>query len=180
MSFKKCSTKNPGSKFPAIIRGPRLFRLHEPAAPLPRLGRSLALIQNGDLIAGRQQLELAVALDPTNALTRSYMAKVYETENRAKLTDSQIDLAKRFDPLDPTPWLYAALQKLRANRPVEAFQDLDGLLVVFHCGKEGKAASGAGLPRRGRILRQADHECLQLGCKREIHSAGAPNTTGCG
>ncbi len=96
----------------------------EPAAPLPRLGRGLALIQGGDLIAGRQQIELAVALDPTNALARSYMAKVYEAENRAKLTGSQLDLAKRFDPLDPTPWLYAALQKLRANRPVEAFHDL--------------------------------------------------------
>ena len=96
----------------------------EPAAPLPRLGRGLALIQAGDLIGGRQQLELAVILDPTNALARSYVAKVYETENRAKLTGSQIDLAKRFDPLDPTPWLYGAMQKLRANRPVEAFQDL--------------------------------------------------------
>ena len=96
----------------------------EPAAPLPRLGRGLALIQGGDLIGGRQQLELAVALDPTNALARSYIAKVYDAENRAKLTGSQIDLAKRFDPLDPTPWLYAALQKLRANRPVEAFQEL--------------------------------------------------------
>ncbi len=96
----------------------------EPAAPLPRLGRGLALIQGGDLIGGRQQLELAVALDPTNALARSYMAKVYDAENRATLTTSQIDLAKRFDPLDPTPWLYAALQKLRANRPVEAFQEL--------------------------------------------------------
>ncbi len=96
----------------------------EPGAPLPRLGRGLALIQIGDLIGGRQQLELAVAHDPTNALARSYMAKVYDAENREKLTGSQIDLAKRFDPLDPTPWLYAALQKLRANRPVEAFQEL--------------------------------------------------------
>jgi tetratricopeptide (TPR) repeat protein len=96
----------------------------EPAAPLPRRCRGLALIQGGDMIGGRQQIELAVALDPTNALARSYMAKVYEAENRAKLTGSQLDLAKRFDPLDPTPWLYAALQKLRANRPVEAFHDL--------------------------------------------------------
>jgi hypothetical protein len=96
----------------------------EPAAPLPRLGRGLALIQGGDLIGGRQQIELAVASDPTNALARSYMAKVYEAENRAKLPGSQLDLAKRFDPLDPTPWLYAALQKLRANRPIEAFHDL--------------------------------------------------------
>jgi hypothetical protein len=37
MSFRKCSTKNPGSKLPAMIRGPRLFRLQEPAAPLPTL-----------------------------------------------------------------------------------------------------------------------------------------------
>jgi len=96
----------------------------EPAAPLPHLGRGLALIQGGDLIVGRQQIELAVAQDPTNSLARSYMSKVYEAENRAKLTSSQLDLAKRFDPLDPTPWLYAALQKLRANRPVEAFHDL--------------------------------------------------------
>jgi tetratricopeptide (TPR) repeat protein len=96
----------------------------EPAAPLPRLGRGLALIQGGDMIGGRQQIELAVALDPTNALARSYMAKVYEAENRVKLTGSQLDLAKRFDQIDPTPWLYSALQKLRANRPVEAFHDL--------------------------------------------------------
>ncbi len=96
----------------------------EPAAPLPRLGHGLALIQGGDMIRGRQLIELAVALDPTNALARSYMAKVYEAENRAKLPASQLDLAKRFDPLDPTPWLYAALQKLRANRPVEAFHEL--------------------------------------------------------
>ena len=73
----------------------------EPAAPLPRLGRGLALIQGGDLIGGRQQIELAVASDPTNSLARSYMSKVYEAENRAKLPGSQLDLAKRFDPLDP-------------------------------------------------------------------------------
>ena len=96
----------------------------EPGAPLPRLGRGLALIQGGDMIGGRQQIELAVALDPTNSLARSYMAKVYEAENRSKLPSSQLDLAKRFDPVDPTPWLYDALQKLRANRPVEAFREL--------------------------------------------------------
>ena len=34
MSLRKCSTKKPGSKLSAMIRGPRLLRLHEPAAPL--------------------------------------------------------------------------------------------------------------------------------------------------
>ncbi len=52
------------------------------------------------------------------------MAKVYDAENRGDLTASQLDLAKEFDPVDPTPWLYSSLQNLRTNRPVEALQDL--------------------------------------------------------
>ena len=93
-------------------------------APLPWLGLALASIRAGDLAAGRSQLEMAVALDPANPLTRSYMAKIYAAENRGELTASQLDLAKDFDPFDPTPWLYSSLQKLQANRPVEAMQDL--------------------------------------------------------
>ena len=41
MSLRKCSTKNPGSKLPAIIRGPRFHRLHEPAAPVETLWSTL-------------------------------------------------------------------------------------------------------------------------------------------
>ena len=96
----------------------------EPEAPLPRLGLALALDPTRRARRGRRQLELAVALDPANPLTRSYMAKVYDAENRGDLTASQLDLAKEFDPVDPTPWLYSSLQNLRANRPVEALQDL--------------------------------------------------------
>jgi tetratricopeptide (TPR) repeat protein len=96
----------------------------EPDAPLPRLGLALAAIQRGDLAEGRRQLELSVALDPANPLTRSYMAKVYDAEHRGELTSSQLDLAKEFDPVDPTPWLYSSLHNLRTNRPVEALHDL--------------------------------------------------------
>ena len=96
----------------------------EPEAPMPRLGLALALIQLDDLVEGRRQLELAVTLDPANPQTRSYMARVYDAENRGDLTTSQLDLAKEFDPFDPTPWVYSSLQKLRTNRPVEALQDL--------------------------------------------------------
>ena len=93
-------------------------------APLQRLGLGLTLIRRGDPEAGRRQLELAVALDPTNSLTRAYMAQLYGAENRDELTTSQLELAKDFDPFDPTPWVYSSLQKLQANRPVEAMQDL--------------------------------------------------------
>lgn len=93
-------------------------------APLPWLGLALTSIRRNDLAVGRRQLEMAVALDPANPLTRSYMAKTYGAENRGELTASQLELAKDFDPFDPTPWLYSSLQKLQANRPVEALQDL--------------------------------------------------------
>lgn len=96
----------------------------EPSAPLPRLGLGLAEIQRGDLIEGRRQIELAVAFDPASPLIRSYMAKVYDAENRRDLTTSQLELAKEFDAVDPTPWLYSSSQKLRENRPVEAFREL--------------------------------------------------------
>jgi len=93
-------------------------------SPLPQLGLALALMQRGDFLAGRQHLEVAVALDPSNALVRSYMGKTYDAENRATLPSTQLELAKRFDPADPTPWLYDALVKLNRNRPVEALEDL--------------------------------------------------------
>jgi tetratricopeptide (TPR) repeat protein len=96
----------------------------EPSLPLPRLGAALAAIHSGDLAEGRRQLELAVTLDPANPLTRSYMAKMYDLENRGELTTSQLDLAKEFDPVDPTPWLYSSLHELRSNQPVAALRDL--------------------------------------------------------
>jgi tetratricopeptide (TPR) repeat protein len=96
----------------------------EPDAPMARLGAALAAIHSGDLLEGRELLEAAVTLDPANPLARSYMANVYDAGNRAELTGSQLDLAKEFDPVDPTPWLYSALHNLRTNRPVDALRDL--------------------------------------------------------
>ncbi|MBZ0159445.1 MAG: TonB-dependent receptor, partial [bacterium] len=35
-----------------------------------------------------------------------------------------LDIAKRLDPKDPTPWFYDAIRKQSVNRPVEALEDL--------------------------------------------------------
>jgi tetratricopeptide (TPR) repeat protein len=94
------------------------------AAPLPRIGLGLALIQRGRLADGRRQLEIAVILDPTDALVRSYMAKVYDAEHRTELAATQLQLAKAFNPDDPTPWLYDAAHKYSENRPIDALRDL--------------------------------------------------------
>jgi tetratricopeptide (TPR) repeat protein len=94
------------------------------ADPLPRLGFGLARIRRGELVLGRQEIEIAAALDPRNSLIRSYLGKAYFEEKRDPLDGTQFDLAKKYDPNDPTPWLYDAIRKETENRPVEALHDI--------------------------------------------------------
>ncbi|MFZ2508393.1 MAG: tetratricopeptide repeat protein, partial [Steroidobacteraceae bacterium] len=96
-------------------------------AALPRLGLGLALIRDGRLKAGREQLEIAVALDPSNSLLRSYVGKAYYEENtkqRDELAALQFALAAEMDPSDPTPRLYEAIRLQTANRPAEAMREI--------------------------------------------------------
>jgi len=97
-------------------------------SPLPRLGLGLAMIRGGKLIEGREQLEIAVALDPSNSLLRSYVGKAYYEENskeRDELASTQFDLAKELDPRDPTPWFYDSILKDSQTRPAEALKNVD-------------------------------------------------------
>ena len=94
------------------------------ADPMPRLGLGLALIREGELEAGRIELEISASLDPANSLIRSYLGKAYFEEKRYSLAGTQFDLAKERDPKDPTPWFYDAIQKQTQNRPIEALQDI--------------------------------------------------------
>ncbi len=94
------------------------------AAPLPRLGSGLAKIRDGDLKAGRADIEIAAGLDPDNALIRSYLGKAYFDEKRDPLDERQFEMAKQLDPNDPTPWFYDAIRKQTVNRPGEALLDM--------------------------------------------------------
>src|SRR5262249_56354961 len=94
------------------------------ADPLPRFGLGLALIRRGALEEGRKNLEVAVGLDSSNALLRSYLGKAYFEEKRAPLDAQQLAIAKELDPLDPTPYLYDAIRKQTENQPVAALRDL--------------------------------------------------------
>ena len=164
LGFIELSGGNVAEAIAAFGEGATLDR----GAPLPHLGLALALMQRGDLSPGRQQLEIAVALDPANALTRSYMAKTYDAENRTKLPGTQLALAKRFAPNDPTPWLYEALVKLNRNQPVGALGELIDAIsrndnrALFR----SRLAMDADLATRsagtGRVLRELGFEQLAL------------------
>ncbi len=95
--------------------------------PLPRLGMGLAMIRDGHLAKGRDQIEIAVALDPTNSLIRSYVGRAYfeeRTTPRLKLALEQFGLAEQLDPYDPTPVFYRAIALETENRRIEAVSDM--------------------------------------------------------
>jgi tetratricopeptide (TPR) repeat protein len=94
------------------------------ADPLPRLGLGLAMIRDGDMEAGRKEIEIAASLDPNNSLIRSYLGKAYYEEKRGKTASTQFFMAKERDPSDPTPYFYDAILKQTLNRPVEALRDV--------------------------------------------------------
>ncbi len=131
---------------------------------LPRLGLGLVMIRDGELAKGRQQIEIAVVLDPSNSLLRSYVGKAYYEENsrnRDALAAQQFELAKSTDPEDPTPWYYDAVLSQSLNRPIESLKSLQRSIelndnrAVYRSRlllDEDLAARGAQLARSFRVL----------------------------
>jgi tetratricopeptide (TPR) repeat protein/opacity protein-like surface antigen len=110
---------------PAAVASFKQAVAADSADPLARLGLGLAAIRRGELRDGTADLELAATLDPGSSLIRSYLGKAYYEQKRNAVAEKQFELAKQFDPKDPTPWLYDAIKKQTENRPVEALEDLD-------------------------------------------------------
>jgi len=89
------------------------------------LGRGLCRIRKGDIERGRQDIEVAAALEPKRAVLRSYLGKAYSQAGDNRRAERELELAKAFDPRDPTSWLYSALIKQQENRINEAIRDLE-------------------------------------------------------
>ena len=68
---------------------------------------------------------MAVGLDSSNSLLRSYLGKAYFEEKRDPLDAKQFEIAKQLDPLDPTPYLYDAIRLQSINRPVDAMLSME-------------------------------------------------------
>ena len=100
------------------------------------LGRGLCQIRHGKAEAGREDLQIAAASEPNRAILRSYLGKAYAHEvlftgdpdlraDLRQLAKGQLDLARRHDPRDPTPWLYTALLAYDEYRTADAIRDLE-------------------------------------------------------
>ncbi|MCL4177207.1 MAG: TonB-dependent receptor [Verrucomicrobia bacterium] len=100
------------------------------------LGRGLGRIRQGQVSAGRADLQAAAILEPTRWLLRSYLGKAYAHEalftrepglrrELQELAVAELELAKGRDAMDPTPWLYAALLMHDQYRTAAAIRDLE-------------------------------------------------------
>lgn len=89
------------------------------------LGRGLCRIRRGEKDAGREDIEVAAALEPNRSILRSYLGKAFSHEGDFKLADHELKLARTLDPNDPTSYLYSSLIKQKENRVNEAIADLE-------------------------------------------------------
>lgn len=89
------------------------------------LGRGLCRIRQGDAEGGRADIQTAVALEPNRSLLRSYLGKAFDQVHDDFHAFKELDLAKRLDSRDPTPWLYSALLDYEHHRVNDAVRNLE-------------------------------------------------------
>ncbi len=67
-------------------------------------------------------IERALAHDPRRASLRNWLGRAYFDEGLANKAREEFELAKREDPEDPNSYLFSAIERYAANRPVDALQ----------------------------------------------------------
>ena len=89
------------------------------------LGRGLCAIRQGHAEEGRRDLQAAAALEPNRAIFHSYLGKAFSNVGDEPKARKDLDRAKQLDPLDPTPWIYSAIENRQDSRINEAVRDLE-------------------------------------------------------
>jgi tetratricopeptide (TPR) repeat protein len=102
----------------------------DPGDPLPHLGLGLTFIRSGQIEVGRQEMVIAVGLDPENSVARSYLGKVYAGGRLYPDAFREWALAEAADPKDPTAPLYRAFAARALNRPAVALQDIEKSILL--------------------------------------------------
>lgn len=132
------------------------------ADPLPWLGLGLAKIRQGELEAGRRDMEIAAGLDGNSALLRAYLGKAYFEENRNALAAEQFAAAAELDPNDPTAFLYDGIRLQTENQPVAALSQVERSIAL----NDGRAVY------RSRLALDADRAARQTSLARVYNDLG--------
>ena len=90
----------------------------------PHLGLGLVHFRNQQRDDGLLAMLIASLLEPSVALYQSYLGKAYYQLGRFEEGLSTLETAKRLDPRDPTPWLYASFFLRDLNQQSDAVEEL--------------------------------------------------------
>ena len=97
----------------------------DPSQSLAYLGNALLDAQSRDYSTAQGNLSRAIQLDPSVAVYRSYLGKLFfEDENSPKAIE-EFNAAVALDPNDPTPYLYRSYAKIAENDPVAGLTDVE-------------------------------------------------------
>ena len=131
------------------------------------LGRGLCRIRQGHVAEGREDIQIAAALEPNRALLRSYLGKAFHQAGDSRHATNELALAKQLDPGDPTAWLYSALVDQQDHQINEAVRGLERSIELNN---------GRGL-YRSRLLLDQDRAVRQANLAAIYHDAGLPEVS---
>ena len=134
----------------------------DPALGNAWLGRGLIRIRRGDTWGGRADLMMAAAVEPRRSVLRSYLGKAIALSGDSPRALHELELAKRLDPADPTPWLYSALLNEESNRINDGIRDLERSVElndnrrVYRSRERLDADRSVRLANLARLMNDAD------------------------
>jgi len=131
------------------------------------LGRGLVRLHQGDVDGGLKDLQVAATLEPNRALLRSYLGKAFANKYDDPRAERELTLAKKFDPNDPTSWLYLALLDQRENKINDAVRDLE----------KSKELNDNRSVFRSRLLLDEDQAVRSANLARIYQDAGMNNVS---
>ena len=99
--------------------------VEDSSLPLPYVGNALVAAQYRDYGSAQKSLSQAIQMDPSVAVYRSYLGKLFFENESSPKALQEFDAAVELDPLDPTPFLYRSYARVAENDPIGALEDVE-------------------------------------------------------
>ncbi len=97
----------------------------DPSQALPYFGQALIKVNDRDYDSAKDLLSHAVQLEPSTAIYRSYLGKLFFENAQSEHSRQEFDAAIALDPNDPTPHLYRSFVDVAQNDPIKGLADVE-------------------------------------------------------
>jgi tetratricopeptide (TPR) repeat protein len=129
---------------------------------LSYLGQALLKARDRDYQSAKELLSKAVQLDPSVAVYRSYLGKLFFEDENTRKALHEFEAAIALDPRDPSPYLYRSFAYVANNQPIDALGDVEKSISL----NDGRAVY------RSRLLLDRDLAVRGAGLARAFTELG--------